>query len=118
MRIHGSSDFGPKPDATDAKRKDRGASSVQRTPQTRATDDVGNGARAEAKPAAPAEKVESEAVVLSASASRFAEVSSEHSEAVQARLAEVKKLLDAGEYQVDFDRLADNLLSEEVERSK
>lgn len=116
MRIHGSSDFAPKTEAHDGKQKARATSTVGRAAATRAADDVSKGAKGPEGPA-PAES-SGEAVVLSPSASRMTEVSSEHSEAVGARLAEVKQLLDAGTYEIDFDTLADNLLAEEGIRPK
>jgi len=115
MRIHGSSDFAPKTEAHDGKQKARAPSTVGRAQATRGTDDVSKGAKS---PEGPAPAESGEAVVLSASASRMTEVSTEHSEAVGARLAEVKQLLDAGTYEIDFDTLADNLLAEEGIRPK
>lgn len=115
MRIHGSNDFAPKADAADKKGR---AKNVERASGPRPADEVAKGAKStESNAPAPADK-SAEAVVLSASASRMAEVSSEHSEAIRARLAEVKQMLDAGTYEIDFDALADELMSEETMRSK
>ena len=118
MRIYGSSDFQAKPEPADGKRRDRAASGVREAAKTAAAEEVTKGAQGNtAQRATGAEPATKEAVVLSSRASRFAEVSSEQQAARAQRLAEVKKMLDDGAYEVDFDRLADGLLEEEVQRA-
>ena len=120
MRIYGSSDFQVKPEPADGKRRERAASGVREAARPGAAEEVTKGSQRESaqRTTAAAEPATREAVVLSSRASRFTEVSSEQQAARAQRLAEVKKLLDDGGYEVDFDRLADGLLEEEVQRAK
>jgi flagellar biosynthesis anti-sigma factor FlgM len=119
MRIYGSSDFPAKPEAADGKKRDRALSGVREAARPAAAEEVTKGGQGPAaqRAGAPAPAA-GEAVVLSSRATRFTEVSSEQQAARAQRLAEVKKLLDDGAYQVDFDRLADGLMEEEVQRAK
>ncbi len=112
MRIHGSNEYSPK---VDAKATGTGKSQgLKSSGLTSANDVAKSGANSEAKAAAAPAKTSGPAVVLSATASRVAEVSSKQEAARSERLAEVRKQLDAGSYEVDFDSLADSLLAEEV----
>lgn len=116
MRIHGSNEYSPKAEAKDAKASgtgnDTGKSAGLKSSGITPAADVSKSGEARAA-TAPA-KLGGQAVVLSATASRVAEVSSKQEAARSERLAEVKKQLDAGSYEVDFDSLADSLLAEEV----
>ena len=117
MKVFGSNEFSAKPRVGEAGKKDRAASGVKPSPANRPVEEVGQGrtTAAEAKQIGAAHKPDN-AVVLSATASRFAEVSTEQQAARAERLAEVKKLMDEGGYDVDFDQLADKLYDEEMAR--
>lgn len=117
MRIHGSSDYSPKAEANDAKRSTQNVSQAQ---GVKPVEDVAKGGT---RPdvslnSDKTTKAAGEAVVLSPTASRLAEVSSEQAAARSDRLSKVQSLLDAGTYEVDYEGLADSLLAEEVAKAK
>lgn len=115
MRIHGSSEYGPKAEVTDGKRKASGVEGVAHSASAKPVQDITQGApRAAQRPNAVSESAAREAVVLSATAARVSEVNSEQEAARTQRLSEVQKLLDEGKYEVDYESLADSLLAEEV----
>lgn len=118
MKIFGANDFSAKPNVGEAAQKDRAAAGVKQTAANRPVEEVGQQGRAAAAQANDAQSLQKadNAVVLSATASRFTEVSNEQQSARSERLAEVKKLMDEGGYDVDFDQLADKLLDEEMAR--
>lgn len=73
--------------------------------------------QAEVKKAGKVENVDKPAAVVSSGVAETSASSARAEAALQERIAALKSQIESGTYKIDFDRLANRLIDEELQRS-